>query len=131
MHFILRLIILFYIIHPEVLFTKPEKIKEFYSTKYNEVNVRNGPGINYFVIGKFLKKGLPVLVVGEFEGWKRIVNFLGKEGWISNSQLSTIRYGIVIEENVRMKSFPMLASKTKLLLGKYLNFRIKKCIEKI
>lgn len=90
--------------------------------------MRNGPGINYFVVGKFLKKGIPVLVVGEFEGWKRTINFLGNEGWISNSQLSKKRYGIIIKESVEMKSFPKKEAKTKLILGKNLNFKIKRCI---
>lgn len=128
MHVFFKVLILTYIIHPTLSFTKPEKIKKFYSTKYNEVNVRNGPGTNYFVVGKFLKKGIPVLVVGEFEGWKRTINFLGNEGWISNSQLSKKRYGIIIKESVEMKSFPKKKAKTKLILGKNLNFKIKRCI---
>ena len=128
MHFFYKFIIFIYIIHPQISFTKPEKIKKFYSTKYNEVNVRNGPGVNYFIVGKFLKKGIPVLVIDEFQGWKRIINFLGKEGWISDSQLSKKKYGITTKSNVAMKSFPKKNSKTKLILGNNLNFKIKKCI---
>ena len=61
-------LILFY---PIINYGESGYAKKFFSTKFNEVNVRNGPGKNYYVIGKHLKKGLPVLVTGEFDNWKK------------------------------------------------------------
>ena len=33
------------------------------TTKYNEVNVRNGPGLNHLVIYKILIKGYPLKII--------------------------------------------------------------------
>ena len=112
-----------------------------------ESNLRNcfrhpwGRWDNFFIKLTVVESCRSLLKV--FEGWprllkfgeenlshtnKRIINFLGNEGWVSKSQLSKKRYGIIIKESVEMKSFPKKKAKTKLILGKNLNFRIKKCI---
>ena len=49
--------------------------KIFFSTKYNEVNLRNGPGVNHLLIYKILKKGYPLLVIEKFENWYRVIDF--------------------------------------------------------
>ena len=117
--FTLILLILFY---PIIHYGESGYAKKFFSTKFNEVNVRNGPGKNYYVIGKHLKKGLPILVTGEFDNWKKIVNYLGKEGWIANSQLSKDRYGITNKETF-LRSFPKLESKSLLIIEKNVNLK--------
>ena len=121
--FTLILLILFY---PITHYGESGYAKKFFSTKFNEVNVRNGPGKNYYVIGKHLKKGLPILVTGEFDNWKKIVNYLGKEGWIANSQLSKDRYGITNKE-IFLRSFPKLESKSLFIIEKNVNFKISSC----
>ena len=63
------------------------KIK-FLSTKFNEVNVRNGPGLNHLLKYKILVEGYPLRVIDEFENWKKVEDFNGKFGWVSSSQLS-------------------------------------------
>ena len=118
--------ILIIIFNPSIILSDSDDIKKFFSTKYNEVNVRNGPGKNFYVIGKHLKKGLPILIIGEFDNWKRVVNYLGKEGWIASTQLSKKRFGIITKETF-LKSFPNLNSKNQLLLKKNVNFKIIKC----
>ena len=129
MHFIFGkiTIFIFFFLYPITSQTNNVDEKKFFSTKFNEVNIRNGPGINYFIIGKHLKKGLPLLVVGEFDNWKRIVNFLGVEGWVANSQISKKRYGITIVKESEIKSFPKKNSKVLMILGEKINFPIQKC----
>ena len=124
----MSLFIILFNLHPITVYPESDGIKKFFSTKYDEVNIRNGPGKNYYVIGKHFKKGLPVLVVNEFDGWKRIINFLGKEGWVSNSQLSKKRFGIT-KKKTFLKSFPKSDSTNQFLLGKHLNFKIIKCLK--
>jgi len=60
----------------------------FFSTKFNEVNVRNGPGLNHLLLYKILVKGYPLKEISEFENWKKVQDFSGRIGWISKSQLS-------------------------------------------
>jgi len=63
-------------------------------TKYDEVNLRNGPGLNKLVLFKILKKGYPVKVLEEFESWYKIIDYQKREGWISKTQLIKTLYGI-------------------------------------
>ena len=69
---------------------------------------------------------MPILVTGEFDNWKKIVNYLGKEGWIANSQLSKDRYGITNKE-IFLRSCPKLESKSLLIIEKNVNFKISSC----
>ncbi len=86
------------------------KIK-FFSTKFNEVNVRNGPGLNHLLLYKILVKGYPLKEIGEFDNWKKVQDFSGKIGWISKSQLSRQRYVITIVPDQYLYKFPTNNSK--------------------
>ena len=67
-NFIFYITFMYIYLTPELNFSLEKKI--FFSTKYNEVNLRNGPGTNHLILYKILKKGYPVLVLEEFENWK-------------------------------------------------------------
>ena len=61
---------------------------KFMTTKYNEVNVRNGPGLNHLKVYKIYRKGYPLKVTKKFENWKKVSDYKGELGWVSNSQLT-------------------------------------------
>ena len=96
-------------------------------TKFNEVNIRNGPGKNHFVIGKFLKKGIPLLTLDKYENWHRVTDLEGKEGWVSSSQLQSERYGIITKDQSILMSFPNKKSKKIAIFKKNVNFKINSC----
>ncbi len=110
---------------PELNFSLEKKI--FFSTKYNEVNLRNGPGTNHLILYKILKKGYPVLVEEEFENWKRILDFENRSGWIANSQLTKNKYGILVSNSELLKKFPINESKHLAILKKGVVFEILVC----
>ena len=83
----------------------------FFSTKFNEVNVRNGPGLNHLLLYKILVKGYPLKEISEFENWKKVQDFSGRIGWISKSQLSRQRYVITILPGQYLYKFPKNNSK--------------------
>jgi len=83
----------------------------FFSTKFNEVNVRNGPGLNHLLIYKIFVKGYPLRELAEFDNWKKIQDFSGRVGWISKSQLSSQRYAITIVPDQYLYKFPTNNSK--------------------
>ena len=83
----------------------------FFSTKFNEVNVRNGPGLNHLLLYKILVKGYPLKEISEFENWKKVQDFSGRIGWISKSQLSRQRYVITILPGRYLYKFPKNNSK--------------------
>ncbi len=86
------------------------KIK-FFSTKFNEVNVRNGPGLNHLLLYKILVKGYPLKEISEFDNWKKVQDFSGRVGWISKSQLSSQKYVITIVPDQYLYKFPTNNSK--------------------
>ena len=90
----------------------------FFSTKFNEVNVRNGPGLNHLLIYKILIKGYPLKVISEFDNWKKVRDFSGRVGWISKSQLTSERYVITIIPDQYLYKFPKIDSKKIALVKK-------------
>ena len=105
------------------------KKNKYLTTRYNEVNVRNGPGLNNLILFKILKKGYPLLIIEKFENWYRIVDFNNNKGWISKTQLSNDSYVIIVKSEKVLK-FPNHNS--KILAIAKINFilELEKCRKK-
>ena len=103
------------------------KKKKMLTTKFNEVNVRNGPGINHLKIFKMLKKGYPLNITDNFGNWMKIVDVDGNSGWISNTQLSNKKYIIVNSNQVYIYKFPLKNSKKIALVKGKKVFAFNKC----
>ncbi len=71
-------------------------LPRFVSLKADEVNVRTGPGMRYPIAWVFVREGLPVEVVAEYELWRRIVDVDGAQGWVHHGMLSDRRSAIII-----------------------------------
>ncbi|MBC8129111.1 MAG: hypothetical protein H7Y08_02170 [Rhizobiaceae bacterium] len=69
-------------------------LPRFVSLKSARVNLRVGPGRDYAVSWLFLKPGLPMEVVAEYELWRRVRDSEGAEGWVYHSLLSGERTAI-------------------------------------
>ena len=83
----------------------------FFSTKFDEVNMRNGPGLNHLLLYKILVKGYPLKEISEFNNWKKVQDFSGRVGWISKSQLSRQKYIITVLSDQYLYKFPSNNSK--------------------
>lgn len=70
-------------------------LPRFVSLRANRVNLRVGPGTNYAVEWMYLKPGLPMEIVQEYDNWRRVRDSQGAEGWINQSLLSGNRTAIV------------------------------------
>src|SRR3989338_5933265 len=70
-------------------------VPRFVSLKPSEVNARVGPGPNYPIEWVYLKAGLPVEVIVEFDTWRKIRDIDRAEGWVHQSMLCSKRRGIV------------------------------------
>lgn len=73
-------------------------VPRFVSLKFNRINVRRGPGIDYRKDWVFVRKGLPVEVIAETEFWRRIRDWEGATGWVHHLQLDSQRTVLVLEE---------------------------------
>ena len=103
--------------------------RKILTTKFNEVNVRNGPGLGHLKIYKILKKGYPLMIIDQFENWKKVRDVNGTLGWVSNSQLSENKYGIIITKKEFIFKFPEFESKKIAIISQNYVIKIKKCIE--
>ncbi|WP_245413591.1 SH3 domain-containing protein [Mangrovicella endophytica] len=69
-------------------------LPRYVSLKSARVNLRVGPGKDYATSWLYMKPGLPVEVVQEYELWRRVRDSEGTEGWVYHSLLSGDRTSI-------------------------------------
>ena len=69
-------------------------LPRFVSLKSGRVNSRIGPGKNYSVDWLYLKSGLPMEIIQEYDNWRRVRDPDGAEGWVDQSLLSGRRTAI-------------------------------------
>ena len=67
----------------------------FVSLRSNEVNLRNGPGNEYRTKYIYKIKSMPIKVVGEYEGWYKIIDKDNDEGWVSKNLTIKKRHIII------------------------------------
>jgi len=70
-------------------------LPRFATTRSTPINVRVGPGTKYDVAWVYVKAGLPVEIVQEFDTWRKIRDLDGSEGWVHQNLLSGNRGGYV------------------------------------
>ena len=70
-------------------------LPRFASTRSEPINVRVGPGQKYDIAWTYLKSGLPVEIIQEFDTWRKIRDVDGAEGWIHQNLLTGTRAGYV------------------------------------
>ena len=83
----------------------------FLSLRAAKTNVRFGPGRRYPIAWVFVRRGLPVRIVGRFETWRRIRDWEGSEGWIHQSLLSGRRSVIVLDGPAGLRRKPSAAAR--------------------
>lgn len=67
----------------------------FVSVGSAPVNVRVGPGTQYDVAWIFVRPGVPVEIVQEFDTWRKIRDVDGAEGWLHQSLVVGARTALV------------------------------------
>ena len=69
-------------------------LPRFVSLKSKKVNLRVGPGTSYAVSWMYLKSGLPVEIIQEYDNWRKIRDADGTEGWVNQALLSGQRTAV-------------------------------------
>ncbi len=80
----------------------------FASLKSSEVNVRTGPGSHYPICWVLVRKSLPVKILAEFDNWRKIEDFEGKQGWVHQSLLNAKQTVLILENDVILRNAPCL-----------------------
>lgn len=86
-------IIFFVVLFANNLFAEDNNL--FVSLRSNEVNLRVGPGNEYPIKYVYKIKAMPLKVLGEYEGWYKVVDKDNDEGWVSKNLTMKARYVIV------------------------------------
>ncbi len=73
-------------------------IPRFVSLKSDKVHLRVGPGKDYPIEWVYVKRGLPVEVIAEYDTWRKIRDTEGAEGWVHQQYLSGRRMAVTIPE---------------------------------
>jgi SH3-like domain-containing protein len=84
----------------------------FASLKSSEINLRVGPGKEYPIAWVILKQKLPVILVAEFDQWRKIKLLDNSEGWVHKNMISGKNTVITVADNVIMykhssRSYPI------------------------
>ena len=72
-------------------------VPRFVSLKFNEANLRAGPGSEYPVLWQYRQAGLPLLVDAEFGVWRKVRDADGTTGWMHGAGLSLRRMAFIHE----------------------------------
>ena len=76
----------------------------FLSLKYNKVNVRYGPGLDYPIKFVYLRKNFPVEVIDKNENFRKILDYKNNGGWVHRSQLKKNKSLITLQEKILFKN---------------------------
>ena len=104
-------------------------LPRFVSLKADEVNVRTGPGTRYPIAWVFVRAGLPVEVIAEYELWRRIVDVDGAQGWVHRGMLSDRRSAIVVGDAQDFHRRPDAGARVVLRAGPGVHGRLFGCHE--
>lgn len=68
--------------------------------RFDEVRMRVGPSQEYKIEWLYRRKGLPIMVLREREGWLLVQDHEGTQGWIASSQTLTTTGAMIIGEGL-------------------------------
>lgn len=103
--------------------------QRFATLRNNQVNMRTGPGEKYPIKWVYKEKHFPVEIIDEYELWRQVKEIDGTTGWIHRTQLSSARYGLILEDTT-ITHKPNDTSKVVAITGKGTIGKILKCPKK-
>lgn len=101
-------------------------VPRFESLRYSAVHGRQGPSLDHPILWRYEKQGLPMLIVRETHGWRRVRDKDGDEVWMQARMLSTDRTVIIIQDQTLFKR-PDPASQGRATLKAGLVAQLEKC----
>ena len=81
-------------------------VPRYVTLKFDEANLRAGPGREYPVLWQYRTAGLPLLVDAEFGIWRKVVDHDGTAGWMHGSVLSLRRMALIQTNMAKIHANP-------------------------
>jgi SH3-like domain-containing protein len=70
-------------------------VPRWVSVRAGRVNVRRGPSMDQDVVWTYVRAGVPVEIIAEFDSWRRIRDASGETGWVKAQMLDGRRTVLV------------------------------------
>ena len=112
---------------PSVLNPTGLPIPRYASLKFDDVNVRVGPGTRYPIHYVYKRKLLPVKIVEEFAHWRKIADYEGSSGWVQKMAVDGKRTAIIIGKMQNLYDDPDTASSVVLRAKANVVGDLKRC----
>ncbi len=104
-----------------------DPLPRFETLRFDTVRMRRGPGQEYPIAWLFKRKGLPVKVFQEYKDWRKVRDPFGDIGWIKRTQLSSARYGLVVEDRTPLIETASEDAKVVVLAETGVVLRLSEC----
>lgn len=101
-------------------------VPRFVSLKFEEVNVRTGPGTRYPIRWIYKRKNMPVEIIEEFGDWRKLRDVVGDEGWSHKNQLSGARH-VLMREDIVLRRYADDDAPPMLKARKHVTARLLEC----
>lgn len=102
-------------------------VPRYVTLKFDEANLRAGPGREYPVLWQYRQAGLPLMVDAEFGIWRKVVDHDGTAGWMHGSVLSLRRMALVQTNMAKIYADPDEASDVIALAERLALMELKSC----
>ena len=102
-------------------------VPRFVSLKFNEANLRSGPGREYPVLWQYRLEGLPLLVDAEFGVWRKVRDADGTTGWMHGAGLSLRRMAFIREGMAKIYQKENSESDVVAVAEKYSLLELESC----
>lgn len=87
-------------------------LPRFESLRYSAVHGRQGPHLDHKILWRYEREGLPMLIVRETHGWRRVRDPDGDEVWMQARMLSETRTALITRD-IELKREPMSEARSK------------------
>ena len=122
-----KIIIYFFLIFFNFSEIVQAKDEYFRTLRYNEVNLRQGPGKDYPIKIFYKKKFLPVLIQDISDNFRKVRDHENNSGWIHVSQLTKKKAAIVTGGDLIMFKNATIYSSPIVILKEGRLVKIDKC----
>lgn len=102
-------------------------LPRFASLGSGKVNLRKGPGRQYPIMWVYLRRGLPVEIIAEYDLWRQIRDHDNTVGWVQKNLLSGKRTGMVTGGVRALRDDPAADAAPVALLAPGVVGEIEKC----
>ena len=102
-------------------------VPRFVSLKSAKVNMRVGPGREYPLDWVYVRSGLPVKVIAEFDVWRKIIDHEGSTGWVHGQLVTLKRHAIITEAFVKLRRKPSAEAEAVAIAEKDVVMEIQFC----